>query len=352
MRPMFRTTDPDVVVPRGRYRYWVRPTDANGVQGDWSPGREFSTSARPYDSQPTEFTVFDNAVFFAAETRETGRELWKTDGTSGGTIQVADIDMNTFRNGSHPGSMVEFNGSLYFSVGKYAVDPLYRTDGTEVGTVKVGQVAERTVPVGVANGHLFAVQYVNDELRLVSFSAVIDASPEVLHTIPEHVGGSDHYWSNSLKSFAIVDSKLHFLSVEFESAKSAGLSPSDDRHLPSSVPRTFLTKVGTWYSTDGTAAGTRMVPGDTVILSENNVIQSFTNTSLNSVQRLGDFHILDTFGTWQLTAEEIKRLSFFGPTETGDAVFAPGSSDSVVSIDSSGQAEELNVEFQNIQSVD
>ena len=34
------------------------------------------------------FTVLNNALLFSADDGVTGRELWKTDGTDAGTIQV------------------------------------------------------------------------------------------------------------------------------------------------------------------------------------------------------------------------------------------------------------------------
>jgi len=39
-------------------------------------------------SSPGAFIALNNALYFSADDGVTGRELWKTDGTDAGTIQV------------------------------------------------------------------------------------------------------------------------------------------------------------------------------------------------------------------------------------------------------------------------
>ncbi|HSF42705.1 MAG TPA: ELWxxDGT repeat protein, partial [Thermoanaerobaculia bacterium] len=65
-----------------------------------------------------------------------GRELWRSDGTPGGTYEVADIVPGP--GSSDPEFLTRFRGQLYFSAGS----ALWRSDGTAAGTVKV-----RDVPV-------------------------------------------------------------------------------------------------------------------------------------------------------------------------------------------------------------
>lgn len=339
-----------VTVPRGRYRYWTRPTDAQGNEGNWSSSRDFTAHASPFDSAPSSLTVFNNEVYFAAATQEHGKELWKTDGTFDGTTQVADIVQDSFNRGSEPSTFVEFDGELFFRAGRFSADTLYRTDGTAGGTTRVGDDTDATLPVATVNGQLLAVQQVDEEVRLLSFDSADDAEPDVVYTIPEF-GGRD-YWFNSLTGFSIVEDSLYFLSVEFESSVSAGLTPSEDRHFPSSVPRNFITKRGTWYSTDGTASGTSSVPGDTLILRENDVIQSRTNASLHDVMPFGTYQILSANGTWQLTDSIVRRLSAFGSATAGNELFTRGDSDSVIALDLTGRAEQLNLELSNVQTVD
>src|SRR5687768_9600142 len=43
------------------------------------------------DSWPTGFTNVNGVIFFVAEDGTSGAELWKTDGTAAGTVRVKDI---------------------------------------------------------------------------------------------------------------------------------------------------------------------------------------------------------------------------------------------------------------------
>lgn len=85
-------------------------------------------------SNPAFFCTYNNAVYFSAYRIVDGRELWKTDGTAAGTVQVKDIASGD----AYPSYMTEYNGSLYFSA--YHPDQgytLYKSNGTNAGTVVV-----------------------------------------------------------------------------------------------------------------------------------------------------------------------------------------------------------------------
>jgi ELWxxDGT repeat protein len=91
-------------------------------------------------SKPSDLTAVGNTVYFAAETRETGRELWKSDGTEGGTALVRDISGVPSPSGglaAHP-HLTNVNGTLFFIAddGIHGAE-LWKSDGTEAGTVLV-----------------------------------------------------------------------------------------------------------------------------------------------------------------------------------------------------------------------
>ena len=89
-------------------------------------------------SYPSDFTVFNGALYFRADDGANGRELWKTDGTTNGTVMVKDI--NTF-NESIPLGFTVFNGALYFSADDHANGrELWKTDGTTNGTVMLKNI--------------------------------------------------------------------------------------------------------------------------------------------------------------------------------------------------------------------
>lgn len=87
-------------------------------------------------SDPFSFTPGDSFMYFIATTDITGREIWKSDGTESGTKLLKDITPGPDSNSS-PTSLITVGDSLYFIVQKFTgflgVD-LYRSDGTEAGT--------------------------------------------------------------------------------------------------------------------------------------------------------------------------------------------------------------------------
>jgi ELWxxDGT repeat protein len=96
----------------------------------------------PGGSDPFRFTVFgltvlDTALYFSADDG-TGPELWRTDGTEGGTVRVKDINPST---GSLVSELTVFGAALYFSADDGVSGPeLWKSDGTEAGTVRVKDI--------------------------------------------------------------------------------------------------------------------------------------------------------------------------------------------------------------------
>ena len=115
-------------------------------------------------SAPRNFVEFDDRLFFTADDGSVGRELWVTDGTSEGTKLVKDIEPNidTFSDGEvvFPESsgiyeFAEFNGHLYFSADTNETGrELWVTDGTTEGT----QLVEDLRP-GSGEGYSFPYPY-------------------------------------------------------------------------------------------------------------------------------------------------------------------------------------------------
>ncbi len=82
-------------------------------------------------SNPAFFCTYNNAVYFSAYRTADGRELWKTDGTTAGTVLVKDISSGS----GNPSTMTEHNGFMYFSAHHPNQGPtLYKSDGTAAGT--------------------------------------------------------------------------------------------------------------------------------------------------------------------------------------------------------------------------
>jgi ELWxxDGT repeat protein len=80
--------------------------------------------------------IAGNNAFFVAGDYNTGYELWKSDGTVGGTRMVKDIYPGVA--GSYPYSLVPFGNKIYFAAydGGYSYS-FWKSDGTERGTIKL-----------------------------------------------------------------------------------------------------------------------------------------------------------------------------------------------------------------------
>ncbi|MEO1533922.1 MAG: hyalin, partial [Pseudomonadota bacterium] len=89
-------------------------------------------------------TTGDN-VYFVAETDEFGAELYITDGTTGGTRIVRDINPGSFDGiSSDNDQVIAVHGDKVFLVAQDGStgEELYITDGTDLGTRRVKDIFE------------------------------------------------------------------------------------------------------------------------------------------------------------------------------------------------------------------
>ncbi len=102
---------------------------------DINPG---SVSSIVYAPDP--FTPFKGAVFFVAYDQTHGGELWRTDGTADGTVLVKDINPGA-GSSSYASGFFEWNGTLFFAASdETAGAELWKSDGTDNGTVRVADI--------------------------------------------------------------------------------------------------------------------------------------------------------------------------------------------------------------------
>ncbi len=95
----------------------------------------------PYNhaSNPRDLTVVNNLVFFTADDGVHGRALWKSDGTAAGTVMVKDLvpdggsDYDAYRDFTAVGGKLLFT----FNDAVTGAWSLWSSDGTEAGTVMV-----------------------------------------------------------------------------------------------------------------------------------------------------------------------------------------------------------------------
>lgn len=109
------------------------------------------------------FAALGDSILFVQSTTDTGAELWRTDGTPGGTSLVKDILPGA--QSSNPNFYQTAGGLLYFTVTTAAGgQALWRTDGTTAGTILVKTIASSPISKWVEDtvefkGQLFFSTY-------------------------------------------------------------------------------------------------------------------------------------------------------------------------------------------------
>ncbi|BBO35466.1 ELWxxDGT repeat protein [Lacipirellula parvula] len=115
------------------YRLWTSDGTEEGTQ----PLRTFNLSIS-YGGLGifANWEEMNGDYYFSADGGEDGFELWKSDGTLSGTVQVADVNAGVAD--SSPTTFANVNGLLYFgATSGTAASELWRSDGTEAGTLRV-----------------------------------------------------------------------------------------------------------------------------------------------------------------------------------------------------------------------
>lgn len=114
---------------------WVSDGTAAGTEllADINPGTADSLHWSSFGSNSlNNFNVFNGKVYFSAASPN-GTEVWATDGTAGGTAELADIMAGPL--GSNPTNFAVHDGALYFAASDgIHGNEWWRTDGTAAGT--------------------------------------------------------------------------------------------------------------------------------------------------------------------------------------------------------------------------
>jgi ELWxxDGT repeat protein len=172
--------------PGHGYELWRSDGTAEGTMmvKDINPAGSYSSAGYAgFDAAPLHFTLVEDTMFFTADDGVHGRELWKTDGTTAGTVMVKDVwpGPNGLSTPDGPDPItIELKryGSLVLFAASDGVSgrELWVSDGTEEGTVPLADL----VPSGSSSPVGFA------ELgpQLV-FSAITPETGRELFALPE-----------------------------------------------------------------------------------------------------------------------------------------------------------------------
>jgi ELWxxDGT repeat protein len=90
-------------------------------------------------STPTQLTDFNGALYFMGDGGTNGKGLWKSDATRGGTGLVKDVTPGELLQvvGDDDKGIITLNGALYFLTVEGLVTHLWKSDGTTGGTVAI-----------------------------------------------------------------------------------------------------------------------------------------------------------------------------------------------------------------------
>lgn len=125
------------VEANGGDELWI----SDGTPGGTSLLKDINAAG---DSSPSNLTLHDGEVYFAASNGSHGRELWKTDGTPGGTVMVDDVFPGNA--GSSPGELVSDGETLIFAATDSQGREIFRSQGTVLSTYRL-----RDIHPGAAN---------------------------------------------------------------------------------------------------------------------------------------------------------------------------------------------------------
>jgi ELWxxDGT repeat protein len=125
-----------------------------------------TTGMWDHGQSPAQLTTVSNTLYFVADDGEAGLELWKTDGTAGGTVLVEDIYPGW--RGSEPRNLVADGDTLYFT----ADDGFHGYElWSTVGERELSHITHFTNLYATANGGAFDTVYVtfSNQIDLGSF---------------------------------------------------------------------------------------------------------------------------------------------------------------------------------------
>jgi ELWxxDGT repeat protein len=141
-------------------------------------------------SSPLGFCNVNGIVYFSANDGSHGQELWRTDGTPGGTYMLADINQTKTGASSNPANLFNYNGTLFFSAndGVHG-NELWSSDGTTQGTklfldIDSGGSYSNSSPHDFINinGKLFFAAFVAKDSSYELWES--DGTPGNTHIVP------------------------------------------------------------------------------------------------------------------------------------------------------------------------
>jgi ELWxxDGT repeat protein len=246
------------------------------------------------NSNPSWLTNVNGTLYFQANDGTDGPELWKSDGTTAGTVLVKDI--NPGKNGSSPSYLTNLNGTLFFSANDGTTGAeLWKSDGTNAGTVLVKDInpgsassnPAELLAVGAtlyftANDGTFGTELWQSDGTSAGTVLVADINPGSASSSPKYltvVGGSLFFSANDgSHGYELWDPPIPAVEVNQGPARQPGFSESTGL-LSLSVPTTAPTGVDAVFALAGPGDG--LADGLAVLLAG----PGFVSTEGNAISQ-------------------------------------------------------------------
>lgn len=180
----------------------------------------------PPGSWPNELVVFDDALYLRA-TGPLGSELYRTDGTPHGTVLVRDLDP---RGHGSPRNITRADRQLYFRARAAQGDEvLWGSDGTTAGTEPVtidGSPIVNPVSLAWLDGSLYFS--IDDPLWGASFARLQNGAMTIISTRGASLSQSDAEWLRSWSGKLLRDAQDDVREADGIDWTSATFTPVSD----------------------------------------------------------------------------------------------------------------------------
>jgi ELWxxDGT repeat protein len=214
------------------------------------------------DASPSELTVSGGSLYFDATDGVHGLQLWKTDGTAAGTVQLNDLIPGYSSWGT---DLTDVNGTLYFldtlgSTGRGGdiFNSLWRTDGKPAGTSEIGEADGANTLTNV-NGTLYYFASTADNRSAPSGLYETDGTPAGTHFLDATGMSTSATAYNGELYFTIGQTLWKSDGTSAGTVSVETFSGTFSAEVLTSSGKLFVEDGQSLWVSNGTAAGTSLV---------------------------------------------------------------------------------------------